>query len=340
MRRVIVLGGLGLFGRTAAEQLRRLGAKVQTASRSTAADLQVDTNERDSIHSTLRAGDVMLDAAGPFHARSTALIEAAIEIGFDVIDINDNLSYAESVDALEPRIAAAGIRILSSASSVSAISAAIVRHSGISEPRKVTSYLAPASRHTANAGAALSLIQSVGRPVRLLRDGRLQTATGWSEPRNFPMPKPIGTICGRLFETADSFWLPRTWPTLREVAMYVDTNTPGMNLLLRWAASSAAVRGLLQSGIALGTALARRIGSSAGGIGYAIEDANGQFLRYAIASEHNSFLTAVAPAVLAAKAIADDRFSAKGLILPACGVEPAELFGFLADAGIFVREAS
>ena len=57
-----------------------------------------------SIRSVMRAGDVVIDAAGPFHARSTALIESAIEIGFDVVDINDNLRYAESVVALQSRI--------------------------------------------------------------------------------------------------------------------------------------------------------------------------------------------------------------------------------------------
>ena len=235
VRRVIVLGGLGLFGRTAAAQLRQLGVAVQTASRSAAADLQVDANDPASIRASLRAGDVVVDAAGPFYSRSTALINAAIEIGFDVIDLNDDLRYAESVLALEPQIAAAGIRVLSSASSVSAVAATIVRHSGLAAPRRVTAFLVPASRHTANAGAALSLIRSVGRPIRVFRDGRLQTCVGWSESRSFPMPRPLGTICGRLFESADAIYLPRIWPTLRDVAMYVDANTPGVNTLLRLA---------------------------------------------------------------------------------------------------------
>ena len=79
MRRVIVLGGLGLFGRTAAEELRQLGVPVKTASRRAGADLQVDANDATSIRQSIQAGDVIVDAAGPFRDRSTALIEAAIE---------------------------------------------------------------------------------------------------------------------------------------------------------------------------------------------------------------------------------------------------------------------
>ena len=328
-KRVIVLGGLGLFGRTTVEQLRELGVSAQTASRGAAADLRVDANDRASIRACFRPGDMVIDAAGPFHERSTALIEAAIEIGFDVIDFNDDLGYAEWVIALEPQIEAAGIRVLPSASSVSAVAAAVIRHSGVAEPVRVSAFLAPATRHTANVGAALSLLRSVGRPIRVFRDGRLQTARGWSEARCFPMQPPIGPICGRLFESADSLYLPRIWPTLRDVAMYVDTNIPGGNAPLRLAAQSPAVHRLMVRHVRLGTWIARKFGSEAGGIGYEIEDANGQAAHCSIVSAVNSFNVAVAPAVLAAKAIVEGRFDHRGLVLPDRHVPPAELFSRL-----------
>jgi hypothetical protein len=338
VKRVIVVGGLGLFGRTIVEQLRQLGVVAQSASRGAAAELRVDANDPNSIRSVMRAGDVVIDAAGPFHERSTALIESAIDIGFDVVDINDNLSYAESVVALQSRIDASRIRVLNSSSTVSAVSAAIVRHSGIGPPTRVTTFLAPASRHTANAGTALSLIQAVGQPVRILRDRELQSSVGWSESRRFPMPPPIGPICGRLFESANSLYLPRIWPSLQDVAMYIDTNVPGMNSLLRLTANSNAVRSVLRRGVRIGAAVARRLGTSAGGIGYEIEDVAGRVVRYAIGGSRNSYLIAVAPTVLAACAIAEDRFPERGLIMPDRYCEAAELFAFLRAAGIEVHE--
>lgn len=334
MKRIIVLGGLGQFGRTTAEQLRLLRINVQTASRRPAANLRFDANDANSIRSALRAGDVVIDTAGPFHSRSSALVEAAIQIGFDLIDINDDLCYAEAVLALAPQIERAGIRVLSSASTVSAVAAAVLRHSSVAEPRRVTTFLAPASRHTANAGAALSLIRCVGRPVRVLQDKRLQEREGWSDPRSFPMPPPVGPICCRLFESADAVYLPRLWPTLREVAMYVDTNTTAGNTLLRLAAHRSAVRRFFERHMRPATWFARPFGSSAGGIGYEIEDAAGRVVRYAIVSGKNSFIAAVAPAVLAARAIAEDRFPHRGLVLPDGHVEPQALLVFLQSAGI------
>jgi saccharopine dehydrogenase-like NADP-dependent oxidoreductase len=337
VKRVIVLGGCGLFGRTIAEQLHKLGIEAQTASRRSAADLRIDANDRESLRKALRAGDVVIDAAGPFHERSTALIETAVELGLDAIDINDHLPYAESVVALESQIEAAGIRVLSSASTVSAVAAAVVSHSKIAAPRRVTAYLAPASRHTAHTGAALSLIRSVGQPVRLWRNGRLESTIGWCESRSFPMPKPIGAVRGWLFESADSFYLPRIWPTLREVAMFVDTHLTGMNSLLRLAVRSRAIRQVLRRGAGWGSALARRIGSSTGGIGYEIDDGEGHMVRYAVAAAKNSYLAAVAPAVVATRAIVNECFPDRGLVRPDRHVEPEELFEFLRGAAVEVR---
>jgi NAD(P)-dependent dehydrogenase (short-subunit alcohol dehydrogenase family) len=336
VRRVIILGGLGQFGRTAASELKRLGVSAIIASRRGAADLKLDANDLSSIRSTLRKDDVVLDAAGPYYARSTALVDAAIELGFHIVDLNDDLKYAHSIAEFESDIVAAGICVLSSASSVSAISAAVVRHSGVTVPQRVTAFLAPASRHTANAGTALSLLRSVGRPVQVFRNGQMREAIGWSETKRFSFPWPVGRIAGRLFESADAFYLPRIWRSLNDVDMYVDTNTLGVNSLLQLAALSQPIRKALTRQVNLGTWLAKRLGSSAGGIGYEVQRPDGSAARMAIVGATTSFLTAIAPAVLAARAIALDHFPHRGLVLPDRHVDHAELFEYLSSNGLQV----
>lgn len=336
--RVIILGGLGLFGRTVAEQLRNERIAVEIAARRAGADIIADANDAFALRSFLRSGDLVVDAAGPFQARSTALVETAIDVGCDIVDLNDSVAYAEKVLTLEPRIAAAGIRVLSGASTVSAVAAAVIRQREITNPQRVAGFLAPATRYTANAGAARSLIASVGRNVRVWRDGRLQSAEGWSEPRTFPMSRPVGSVCGRLFETADAVYLPRIWPTLREVTMHVDPNTPGLNLLLRAAGTVPGLRSLMMASMPLGTWIARKFGASAGGIGYEIEDADGNLLRSAIVAEKGSQLVAVAPAVLAARAILAGQFDYRGLVPPDRHVDPTSLIEFLRAGGITYSE--
>ena len=69
MKPVIVLGGLGLFGRIAVEQLRALGIPAQIASRRAEAEIQVDANDPVSIRTAFGEGDLVVDAAGPFQKR-------------------------------------------------------------------------------------------------------------------------------------------------------------------------------------------------------------------------------------------------------------------------------
>jgi hypothetical protein len=151
------------------------------------------------------------------------------------------------------------------------------------------------------------------------------------------MPRPLGMIRGGLMETADASYLPRIWRSLRNVAMCVDTNTPGVNMLLRLAARRPRLRRLLEQHVRWGSCLARLVGSSAGGVGYLIEGASGEISRCAIVSRKNSFITAVAPAVLAAHAIFQDRFPHQGLVLPGSQVDPSELFTFLERSGIAIH---
>ena len=115
--------------------------------------------------------------------------------------------------------------------------------------------------------------------------------------------------------------------------MYVDPNMPGAGVLLRVAAHSSLMRRALESQAKLATWFARRLGSSAGGIGYEIASIDGRIGRYGVVAAENSFIAAVAPAVLAACAIAQERFPHRGFVLPDRHVEPAEMFEFLESSG-------
>ncbi|MBI3839284.1 MAG: hypothetical protein HY288_15305 [Planctomycetia bacterium] len=78
MTRVIVLGGHGQFGCSALEQLWILGISSIVAARGGMADIEVDADDPASIRAAFSAGDLVIDAAGPFHERSLALLEAAV----------------------------------------------------------------------------------------------------------------------------------------------------------------------------------------------------------------------------------------------------------------------
>ena len=334
MRRVIVLGGLGFFGRAAAAQLRRLGVHVRTASRGSGADLRIDANDPDSIRSGVRAGNIVLDAAGPFHGRSLALVEMAIRVGFDIVDLNDDLQYAESILSRAPQIAEAGIRILCSASTVSAFSAAVMRIIGPTSPRRFTSFLMPATRHTANAGTATALLRTIGQPIRILRNGELRAVLGWREWRSIRLPPPLRMIRGYVFESADALWLPRICPSLKDVAMYVDANTLGANAMLTLAAHSNTVRSVMHSGISLGTWLVRQFGSAVGGIAYELEGEGGRAARSAAHRGEEQPFRGDCSGRFGRSDDGERPVHRGGLVLPDRYADPLEILGFLDAAGV------
>jgi len=335
VRRVVVLGGTGFFGRAVAGRLGALGLKSITASRHAGAGIRIDAESRASLKSALRPFDVVVDAAGPFQSRGTALVEAAIETGFDVIDLSDSLGYAEKVADLRLRIEAAGIRVLTSCSSVSTLSALAIRLSGFEDPARLSVFLLPAARFTANRGTSRSLLRSVGAPIRVRRDGRLVERAGWSESRTFEMPRG-GRARGFLCECSDGLLLPTVWPGLWRVDFYVRSGVPLLDSALVLAARSPAVRRLIETLLPAGLVLSRLIGARTGCLVFEVERHDGSLWSLALAAPANGYFAAVAPAVLAARAIAQGRFEPRGLVPPDRHVEPQELLDYLQGLGIDV----
>jgi hypothetical protein len=278
----------------------------------------------------------VVDAVGPFQARSTALIEAAIEIGFDVVDLSDSLDYAEKVEGLRLRIEAAGIRVLTSCSSVSAISAAAVTLSGFAKPVRLAVCLSPASRFSASPATSMSLLNSIGVPIRIFRDGRLGRVLGWRETRTFRMPIPKGRMRGHLCSSADAFHLPRIWTSLRRIDFYVSGGPPLVEGSLSLAGRFAWARRLMRMTLPAGLAVARLFGSKTGCLAFEVEDADHRVWTLALVSSHKAYATAVVPAALAAAAIARGRFPMQGLIPPDRHVDPAALLDELNRLGVDV----
>lgn len=327
----MLLGGGGFFGSAIAEQLRRRGSELLTPSQH-----QVDVEDGDALRSTLQPRDVVIDAAGPFHRRTTTLLEVAIKVGFDVIDLSDNLSYTLAVHAMNERLNAAGVRVLTSCSAVSAVTAAAVHKSAIAEPTRVAVCLLPASRDSSSAGTAASLLRSLSRPIRVLRGGQLMGTTGWSRSRIFSVPGR-GTARGYLAESADAVNLPRVWPSLRDVDFFVDTQAFGMNLLIA-AAMRLPVREWLLEGLApVGLPLAKVLGSHAGG--YVVEVADDRrVVTTALVAQRRSYMAAVLPATLAARTLAAGTSPPPGVVPPDRLCDPDELFAELSKLGIEIRK--
>jgi hypothetical protein len=329
MRRVIVLGA-GLFGRTIAERLTAVGVPALLASRH-GPDLRLDAEDEGSLRATLGAGDVVVDTAGPWPARTTRLAMVAMRLGCDVVDLSESLAWCDRILALAERIASSATRYYPACSAVAAVAAECMRESGMATPLEVDLFLAPASAETASPGAVRGFTGSLGLPVRTLRDGELVVVRGYRDHCAFPGSRRRGG----LVESAASVLLPRSWSSLRRAELWVDPNAPLARRALSLAARVAPIAALVR-------AIAPRIGSAGigrrdGTFAVSVRDET-RTASYVFSSPRRSYLIAVEPAVIVAEALARGASPASGIVLPHAQVEPHVLFPRLAGLGIDIAE--
>ena len=310
LRRVVVIGA-GFFGGVVARRLADVGVQAIVGSR-TRGDVRVDVEDRESIARAIEKNDVVVDTAGPFHTRSTALVETAIERGCDVVDLSDARTYAEAVLALHDRAAANGARIMTSCSAIATVAASAIRASGLPSPDACDLFLAPASAETGNPATVRAFLASVD----------------WSRSRDFPG----GGRRGHRVESAAAVLLPRSWQSLRRVEFWVDPNAPFAATSLAMA-SRLRLTPLLE---AIAPLSARLLGRRDGMFVVAVSEGGREHVTR-LSAPRGSYLVAAEPAVFAAESLARGANITPGVVPADAQVDPAALFARLQRLGIEVR---
>ncbi|MDP9839606.1 NAD(P)-dependent dehydrogenase (short-subunit alcohol dehydrogenase family) [Neorhizobium huautlense] len=193
MKTVLVLGGYGGFGARLSKRLAADGWLVLVAGRNEAAARRfADTlpNARPVVAD--RNGDLapilerhrpmlVIDAAGPFQNSDYRVADTCIACGVHYIDLADARSFVGGIAGLDDKAKAAGIVVVSGASSVPAMSGAVIAELSrdMDEVCAVSMAISASNRATAGASVAAAILSYVGKPVRLWRGKRWRQETGW-----------------------------------------------------------------------------------------------------------------------------------------------------------------
>jgi hypothetical protein len=309
LRRVLVIGA-GFFGRVIARRLAEVGVTPVLASH-THGEVRLDVEDGASVRAVLRAGDVVVDTAGPFQSRSTALVEAAIELHCDIVDLSDSLAYARAVLAFDHRAASVGVRIFTSCSAIATVAASAIRAGASAAPETCDLFLAPASADTANPATVSAYLASVD----------------WTRSREFPADRHRGYRV----ESAASVLLPRSWPSLRWVDFWVDPNAPFASTTVALA-SRLGLTGLLS---VVAPVSARLVGRRSGSFSVAVSE-GGRYSLTRLSAPRGSYLIAAEPAVLAAEALARGDEFTPGVVRSDAQVDAEALFARLRALGVDV----
>jgi hypothetical protein len=124
---------------------------------------------------------LLIDAAGPFQDSGYQVAEACIANGVHYIDLADARAFVAGITSLDAAARRAGMSIVTGASSVPALSGAVVERlaDGMDDVRAVNLSISASNRATAGASIAAAILSYVGRPVRLWRGRRWVQETGW-----------------------------------------------------------------------------------------------------------------------------------------------------------------
>lgn len=255
MNRVLILGGYGTFGGAIAERAAAAGFEVLVAGRSLAKAtvfcagregmVPVQLDVRDAVTAALAEHGVfaVVDAAGPFQNRDYRLAEAAIDAGCHYLDISDARGFVTGIAVLDAPAKAAGVCVISGASSLPALSGAAVRHlaAGLDDVREVELVLSASSRGTAGRSVTAAVLSYLGQPIRLWRGGRWTEEWGWQGLRRRTFQclgeAPLRGRLVALADVPDLDVLPERLPGRPAVTFLAGTDLAFHNLglwLLSW----------------------------------------------------------------------------------------------------------
>jgi saccharopine dehydrogenase-like NADP-dependent oxidoreductase len=209
MERVLVLGAYGFFGsRISAALARNPRIELILAGRdlNKATALAYQLGLKADRAKVLDASDprfaaqlkklgirVLIHTAGPFQQQKYAVAQAAIQAGSHYLDLADGRAYVQGITRLDAAARAANVSVISGASSLPALTTAVV-----DEYRGDFSRL-DSIRIGLSSGALIPGIATVrgvfsycGQPFRVLEGGRPVEVRGWLDTELYEFPKPVG----------------------------------------------------------------------------------------------------------------------------------------------------
>lgn len=231
---VLVLGGYGFFGQRICAALARnsslrllIGGRDPGRGVASAraigvpADRAVCLNAKDpGLASTLRRlrVDVLIHAAGPFQGQDYSVARAAIDAGCHYIDLADGRQFVSGIASLDSAAKERGLTIVSGASSVPALSSAVVDRYVADFARLDCIRIGISSGARAPGLATVRGVFSyAGKPVRVLRGGSWVTEFGWLGLERHRFPAPLGRRWLGTCEVPDLDLLPQRYPAARTV---------------------------------------------------------------------------------------------------------------------------
>ncbi len=238
MKRILVLGGYGVFGRRICERLARVqDIEVIIAGRSlkkandfaktiTNAQCNISTLEIDiqTLHSSELDDQnifALINACGPFHIQDYTLAQLCIELGIHYIDLSDNRAFVTEISVLNDAAVNCGVCVISGASTVPALSSAVIDHfqGEFSELESIDYGVTPGNQTDRGVGTVAAILSYVGKPFETQINNNQKTIYGWQNLHRTHYPV-IGRRWMSNCDIPDLDLFLERYPNLKNIRFY------------------------------------------------------------------------------------------------------------------------
>jgi len=223
-KRVLILGGYGVYGSIIVEHLKGTPAELVVVGRNEekgrvfaksqdVSFLRCDVNDSDALKSAIAGAFLVINASGPFQAQDYAIPRTCIEQGCHYIDLGDGREYVAQIERLHQGASDRGVFVCVGASTTPAITSAMLRalDFGDNSLHSIKIALNAGNKNQAGVSTFASILSYAGAPVKVWRHGRWQEATGWSLGEFVEFPPPVGRRRVYLCDVPDLELLPRNF---------------------------------------------------------------------------------------------------------------------------------
>ncbi|MGK7887869.1 MAG: saccharopine dehydrogenase family protein [Leptolyngbyaceae cyanobacterium] len=229
MAAVLVIGGQGRIGGAIAQDILHHTDATVTVTRCSPLDqassdsprlilAQLDVNDEVGVQQAIAAHDLVIDCAGPFHHRTTQVLQQCIEAGVHYLDVSDCAPFSRRALPLHETAQQANITAIINTGVFPGISNGMARW-GVEafeqqfgrSPHSIRLYYGVAGSGGAGVTVMRTTFLGLQNPVTAWIDGQWQKLEPYSDRQLVPFPAPIGPTGVYWYEVAETFTLAQSF---------------------------------------------------------------------------------------------------------------------------------
>lgn len=237
--RVIVVGGYGLFGGLLSQRLAahsglelliagrnesrgaRFAAELNAESEADISFVRVDVT-RPSFIDILRelSPTLLINTAGPFQGQEYDVARTCAAAGVNYVDLADGREFVAGFStALDAAARDSGVALVSGASSVPALSSAVIDDLSKEMPRirAIDIGISPGNRTRRGLATVSAILSYCGAPVRVWEGKEWRTRRAWVGNVRHEYAEPVGTRLLSLCDVPDLELFPSRYAPVETV---------------------------------------------------------------------------------------------------------------------------